>query len=188
MQPAALSLAIATTAVALASAARAHAITSGRCLVVCRSDGELERGLLRGFAEATELKLTALYPTEDLAAAARERLGRESRGSRIACRVGRVKKLPFPDGSFDLVVGVGPILLQGDREAGMREIHRVLRAGGAALIGGRFTGMPESRRVPSAVLRQSAGRTGIPSIRVLDEGGQWLEIRRGIGERELGDG
>ena len=95
--------------------------------------------------------------------------------------------LPFEDASFDLVAGVGPILLWGDREKGMKEIHRVLREGGAALVGGRFLHMPEHRKVSSETLRNSAAQTGISSIRVSDDMGQWIEIRKGIGKRKFRD-
>ena len=62
----------------------------------------------------------------------------------------------------------------------MREIHRILRPGGAALIGGRYLHMPKHRRVSSDELRKSAAATGISSIRVIDDMGQWVEIRKGI--------
>ena len=69
-------------------------------------------------------------------------------------------------------------------EKAMEEIYRVLRPGGAALVGGRFLHMPASRRVSSDSLRTSAAKTGISSIRVYDEMGQWVEIRKGVAEPE----
>ena len=64
----------------------------------------------------------------------------------------------------------------------MREVYRALRPGGVAFIGGRYVGMPDSRKVSSEDLRASAAKTGIPAIRVVDDGGQWVEIRRGVQE------
>ena len=70
--------------------------------------------------------------------------------------------MPFEEASFDLVAG-------------------------AALVGGRCLGMPASLRVSTESLREAAAQTGIPSIRVFDDMGQWVEIRKGISDRELAD-
>jgi ubiquinone/menaquinone biosynthesis C-methylase UbiE len=78
-------------------------------------------------------------------------------------------------------------LLWGDREKGLKEVYRVLRTGGAALVGGKFLGMPEWRKVPSETLRASAAKTGLPSIRVIDDMGQWVEIRKGVKDRGVRD-
>jgi len=163
-----------------------YAITEGRCLLICGSDGGLQQAMQRGFAELTELRMVALYWSEEIAAAAEKRVRDAKLADRITCKVGNIQALPFDQGSFDLVAGVGPMLIFAkDKEKVMREIHRVLRPGGAALIGGRFLGMPDWRKVPSQVLRDAAAKTGIPSIRVYDDMGQWVEIRKGIGGRDL---
>jgi hypothetical protein len=47
--------------------------------------------------------------------------------------------------------------------------------------------MPDWRKVSSDVLRKNAAATGIPSIRVIDDMGQWVEIRKGIANRPLRD-
>ena len=62
----------------------------------------------------------------------------------------------------------------------MRELYRVLRDGGVALVGGQYRHMPEFRRVSSEKLRQDAASTGIQAIRVIDDMGQWVEIRKGV--------
>jgi len=156
-----------------------YAITEGRCLLICGSDGDLQQALQRGFAGVTELQMVALYSSEEIAAAAEKRIAEAKLADRIACKVGSIRELPFDEGSFDLVAGVGPMLIfEKDKENAMREVHRVLRPGGAALIGGRYLGMPDWRKVPSQVLREAAARTGIPAIRVYDDMGQWVEIRK----------
>jgi len=159
-----------------------YAITDGDALLICRGDGGLEQGLQQGLVEMTDVKIIALYPSEKVAKAAEEGIAKTKHADRITCKVGDVHALPFDTACFDLVAGVGPILLWGEREKGMREIYRVLREGGAALVGGKYLGMPDWRKVSSDVLRQSAANTGIRSIRVIDDMGQWIEIRKGIAD------
>ena len=106
-----------------------------------------------------------------------------TRARRSACQVGEVQTLPFDAGRFDVVSSLGSVPFWPDREAAFRELHRVLRPGGVALAGGLYRFMPESRKVSSAALRESAARTGIPSIRVFDDLGQWVEIRKPPTER-----
>ena len=122
-----------------------------------------------------------------MAAEAEKRIQEAKLADRITCKVGTLDDLPFDEGSFDLVAGVGPILIWGDREKKMQEIYRVLRPGGAALVGGKYLDMPDFRKVSSETLRQAAANTGISSIRVSDDMGQWVEIRKGIKDRGLRD-
>lgn len=162
-------------------------ITEGQLLHICRGDGGLEQALQKGFIDLTDVQITALYPKEDVAAKARERIRAAKHDDRITCKVGNVYDLPFDDGSFHAIAGVGPILLWGEREKAMKEIYRVLRTGGVARIGGRFLHMPDWRKTSSETLRASASKTGISSIRVIDDMGQWVEIRKGIQDRGFRD-
>jgi len=164
-----------------------YAITEGKALLVCGSDGGMQQGMQQGFVESTELKITALYPSEKVAAAAEKRIKEARLADRITCKVGTLVELPFDEGSFDLVVGVGPILIWDHREKKMQEIYRVLRPGGASLVGGKYLYMPDFRKVSSETLRQAAANTGISSIRISDDMGQWVEIRKGIKDRGLRD-
>jgi len=160
-----------------------YAITEGKALLVCGSDGGLQQAMQQGFVEGTDLDITALYPSEKVLAAAEKRIKETELSDRITCKVGTLVDLPFDEGSFDLVAGVGPILIWDHREKKMREIHRVLRPGGAALVGGKYLYMPDFRRVSSETLRKAAANTGISSIRISDDMGQWVEIRKGIKDR-----
>jgi len=55
--------------------------------------------------------------------------------------VARAEELPFADASFDVVVAVG-VLEYGDLEASLRELARVLRPGGRAVLGLRNSAAP----------------------------------------------
>ena len=165
-----------------------YAITEGTCLVIAAGDGPAEQALERGLADLTRLAITALYPSGKIAREAAERIRAAGLADRVRCATGTLDALPFPDGTFDLLAGAGPALVgQADKARAMREMYRVLREGGAALVGGMYRNMPASRRVSSAALREAAAQTGIPSIRVEDDMGQWVEVRRGIKDRGCRD-
>jgi len=57
-------------------------------------------------------------------------------GNRLVAVVGVAEKMPLPDNSVDLVFSRGSIWFWNDRVKGIREIHRVLRPGGKAMVGG----------------------------------------------------
>jgi ubiquinone/menaquinone biosynthesis C-methylase UbiE len=162
-------------------------VTTGDCLLIHVSDGGLEQSLQKGLVEQTKLRITAMYPKDEVAEQARQRIREAGHADRIRCTVGTINQLPCEDQSFDLVAGVGPLLIWGDRPKAMREIYRVLRDGGVGLVGGRYRHMPEFRRVSSESLRESAAQRGISSIRIIDDGGQWVEIRRDIKDRGFAD-
>jgi ubiquinone/menaquinone biosynthesis C-methylase UbiE len=155
-----------------------YGIREGHCLVICANDGGLAQAVQRGLLERTDFQMTALYPKDELVAQARDRIRAADQDKRIACRLGSIEALPFDDTSFDLVVGAGPMLIFSDRQQSMHELHRVLKPGGVALVGGRFLHMPAHRKVSSETLRSEAKETGIKSVQILDDMGQWVEIRK----------
>jgi ubiquinone/menaquinone biosynthesis C-methylase UbiE len=160
-----------------------YSLLTGKCLLLHLGDGGLEQELQQGFIELTDMDITALYSAEKILAKADARIQQDKNAERIRCLKGTVQGLPFKDNSFDVIAGVGPILLWGDkgeRERGVSEIYRVLKPGGAALVGGMFKYMPAFKKVSSDTLRKSVAKTGIPSIRVYDDMGQWIEIVKGI--------
>jgi SAM-dependent methyltransferase len=65
-------------------------------------------------------------------ASARER----GMNTRAVAVVGSAESIPMPDESVDVVVSRGSIFFWKDRPAGVREVHRILRPGGKAVLGG----------------------------------------------------
>lgn len=55
---------------------------------------------------------------------------------RLFAVVGVAEDMPFPDNSVDIVVSRGSIFFWDDPVKGLREVYRVLRPGGKAMIGG----------------------------------------------------
>jgi ubiquinone/menaquinone biosynthesis C-methylase UbiE len=116
-------------------------------------------------------------------------------GNRLVAVVGVAEKMPLPDNSVDLVFSRGSIWFWKDRTQGIREVYRVLRPGGSAMIGGglgskypdwarrefmrrrhghRKTDSPQAKefarlRDPNTV-RQWAKDAGIPEFEVIGQG------------------
>ena len=60
----------------------------GDCLLVCGADGEIVQEMQQGFLEMTDLRITAIYPTEEIVDQARSRIEAAGQDRRIRCRVG----------------------------------------------------------------------------------------------------
>jgi ubiquinone/menaquinone biosynthesis C-methylase UbiE len=80
--------------------------------------------------------------SEEMLALARERLP----GARLVCA--DIEDLPFPDSSFDAVVATGVLEYAIDRTAAIRELARVLRPGGVAVVS-----VPNVRSLPVRLRR-----------------------------------
>jgi ubiquinone/menaquinone biosynthesis C-methylase UbiE len=57
-------------------------------------------------------------------------------GSRVVAVIGSAESIPLSDDSVDVVVSRGSFYFWRDRAQGLREIWRILRPGGRAMIGG----------------------------------------------------
>lgn len=72
-------------------------------------------------------------------------------GARIDYLLARAEQLPFADDSFDVVAIVTVLCFVADPQAALREIARVLKPGGHAVIGdlGKWSWWAASRRIRS---------------------------------------
>ena len=98
---------------------------------------------------------------------------------------GRIEQLPFPDGSFDVVVIVTVLCLVADGADAVREAARVLEPGGRLVIGdlGRWSAWAARRRVKAwlgSQLWQSAHFATAPGLsRLVRRAGVIVEVVRG---------
>jgi len=123
--------------------------------------------------------------------AARQR----SFASRAVAVVGSAESIPLPDEAVDVVVSRGSFYFWQDRAQGLREVRRILRTGGRAMIGGGLgSAYPqwarqefirrrrESVKSPEAAreftearsphtFRRLATESGLSSFEVVGEGG-----------------
>lgn len=80
------------------------------------------------------LKVVGLDPSADMLDAARKRSERVGLPGRVDFRAGKAESLPFPDASFDLVYSSLSLHHWDSTATGLREVYRVLRPGGTAVI------------------------------------------------------
>ncbi|MGB4504978.1 MAG: class I SAM-dependent methyltransferase [Syntrophaceticus sp.] len=111
------------------------------------------------------------------------------------------KKLPFDDNFADFIVSRGSIWFWKDVVSGLSEIHRVLKVGGIAFVGGglsryapwtmreRLSGLHRNmmekkggKIISAEQMTNYAIEAGIPSFKVMYDApgdkGRWIEIQK----------
>ena len=90
---------------------------------------------------------------------------------RVAAVAGLAERMPLRDESVELVVSRGSIFFWRDRPAGLREVYRILRPGGEAMIGGGLGARYPQWARQEFVRRRRAGveRRGPRARRSFDE-------------------
>lgn len=89
-----------------------------------------------------EWRLTGVDLSRAMVSKARQNLRKAGLADSISVLAASAERLPFPDGSFDLVVSTGSLHHWRNPIAGLNEAYRVLRAGGQALVYDLVLGTP----------------------------------------------
>ena len=85
-------------------------------------------------ARATQGRVYGIDYSPDSVAASQKTNARGIAAEQIAIQQGSVSKLPFPDGTFDLITAVETHFFWPDLPSDMREIFRVLKPGGTFIV------------------------------------------------------
>ena len=113
----------------------------------------------------------------------------ERRGlaSRVVPVVGSAERMPLPDACIDVVVSRGSFYFWQDRAQGLREVWRVLRPGGRAMIGGGLgTGYPAWARTEFIRRQRESQRSkGDKAMREFREARSPETFRRLAAEADL---
>ncbi|MGA2400880.1 MAG: class I SAM-dependent methyltransferase, partial [Syntrophobacteraceae bacterium] len=119
---------------------RHYALVADHVGLYCRAGSVLDIGtgpawLLVALQRSQPgLELVGLDVSAAMVATARKNLKSAGYDAAIDLRIAAAESLPFPDGSFDAVVSTGSLHHWKHPVAGLNEVHRVLRAGGHALV------------------------------------------------------
>ncbi len=105
--------------------------SDSRILEVGFGPGGLIRSLRKRVPGATIL---GVDPSADMVRFVARRNRAAVRDGRVELRVGTAERTGHPDESFDHVLSVRNVAIWPDLEAGLRELHRVVRPGGTVLI------------------------------------------------------
>jgi ubiquinone/menaquinone biosynthesis C-methylase UbiE len=88
-------------------------------------------GLLRELLRKTEVAaVCGVDPSQDMV----ELAGKRNRSTRLDLRQGTAAETGYPDAEFDHVITVNTVAIWPDLEAGLTELHRVVRPEGTVLI------------------------------------------------------
>ena len=99
-------------------------------------------------------------PDDQALRQAADRARQERIGGRVATVVGQAEALPIRTEAAELVVSRGSVFFWSDPSAGLREVYRVLRVGGKAMVGGGLgTEYPKWARQEFARRRLEAERS-----------------------------
>ncbi len=109
-----------------------YGITSGVCLDVGSGAGQVGIEL----AERTSLRVYLLDANAEVLAVAKQHARASAACDRAIPLRADVHRLPFVTGSVDLIVSRGSIFFWEDKPKGLREVYRILKPGGIALLGG----------------------------------------------------
>ncbi|MDD2444413.1 MAG: class I SAM-dependent methyltransferase [Desulfotomaculaceae bacterium] len=109
-------------------------IIRGTCLDIGCGGGYLGIAM----AGITELDVYLFDASQEMLKIAAGNIAGRGLEQRIQTLPGDVHKIPLDDNSIDLVISRGSVFFWRDRQKAFQEIHRVLKPGGVAFIGGGF--------------------------------------------------
>jgi len=133
-----------------------HLCPAGEAADIGCGPGQLVIELAR---QTPHLHITGVDLAAEMLAQAQENAARAGVGAQVAFRLGDANRLPFDDGSLDLVVSTLSLHHWADPVAVLNEIQRVLAPGGAFLIADLRRDLPP----PAYLLIWLVSRFVVPS-------------------------
>lgn len=147
--------------------------------------GRALRRLARAVAPGEAVGIDPSSVMRDVAA---RHLRREIAAGSARIAAGDSGRIPEPDGAFDKLFSVHTLYFWPDLDAGLREVHRVLRPGGAVLLAFHSSeNAALAAKLPASVYTLRAGdavadaarRAGFSDVSVTVDRGAALRLLRG---------
>ncbi|HEX9933552.1 MAG TPA: class I SAM-dependent methyltransferase [bacterium] len=176
-----------------------YGVTRGLCVDV----GCGPAYLVIELAKLTDLSIIGVDIDSDAVAIGQRNVRMAGMQGRVAVEWGDVHRLRFRDGEADLIVSRGSFLFWKDRVLAFQEIHRVLKPGGVAFVGGgmgRFLTTEKKQEIRKELDRMNVKRpavtrfeveealalAGVTQYRIFGDGsedtgckcGMWVEMRK----------
>ena len=147
-------------------------IRQGICIDVGCGSGQLELEL----AKLSSFKIIGLDISPDAKPLFEKRIKEAGLEKRASFVVGDAQKMPFADNSADVIVSRGTLTFIPDIGKCLREVHRVLKPTGVAILGGRYLYTPRKYRITNEKLKAIVAKCGVPGAKVITDRGQWVKI------------
>jgi SAM-dependent methyltransferase len=134
-------------------------------------------GVLLGLLARTARHVTGVDPSQDMRRLAIRAHARAIAAGRLEVRAGGASATGLADAAVDLVVGVNNVAIWPDLDAGVAELHRVLRPGGRLVLSWHG-GLRPARATRRLVLSQDR-------LQCIDDalGVRFGEVRRALTRR-----
>lgn len=123
---------------------------TGACLDLGCGGGHLGLAL----AALTRFQVTLYDISREALELAEERIKTGNMEGRITTVEGDVRRLPFAEDTFDLIVSRGSVWFWSEQTAAFQEIYRVLAPGGQVYIGGGFGTAALKRQIVTTMARR----------------------------------
>lgn len=152
-------------------------------------------------AKITKMKICFLDESEMALKTAKEGFSEIGADNEVEFIQSRVEEMEVEDNAADFVMSRGSLWFWDDQPQGLREIYRILKPGGVAVIGGglgRYMPNTMRRRILGKIQKRLkrnkqsrptlgeltvlAAEAGLTNFKVFDDGegkgGRWIEIKK----------
>jgi ubiquinone/menaquinone biosynthesis C-methylase UbiE len=145
------------------------------------------RTLRRLAAAAAPGEVVGVDPSAVMRRVAERHLRTLIGSGRVRIEAGEAARIPERDAGFDKAVSVHTLYFWPDLDAGLRELHRVLRPGGLLLLAFHTSENPETAGLPSSVyglrsgdeVAQAMGRAGFGDVSITVDPASQVRLARG---------